>query len=66
MRTFEDIKREFKHSYVNYFGHEPICRRCKQNAIDNCYSPEGLNEISISGFCEKCFDEITKVDEDIE
>jgi hypothetical protein len=25
-----------------------------------------LNEISISGFCEKCFDEITKVDEDIE
>ena len=35
-----------------------ICIQCKEPAIPKCYSEAGVKEFSISGLCEKCFDEI--------
>lgn len=34
------------------------CLSCKELAIPKCYSPAGIKEYSISGFCEVCFDSI--------
>lgn len=39
---------------------DEICRNCGENALANCYSEAGIKELSITGFCEKCFDEITR------
>ena len=39
-----------------------ICIQCKKPALENCYSKAGKKEFFISGLCEKCFDEITKVE----
>lgn len=36
------------------------CIRCNEDALSNCYSLAGAKEVGISGFCEKCFDEIFK------
>jgi hypothetical protein len=35
---------------------EGICIDCRQPAIPNCHSSEGVKEYYISGLCEKCFD----------
>lgn len=47
----------FGFSYDNYKAKK--CVICGQNALDNCTTPEGIREVSISGICEKCFDKIT-------
>jgi hypothetical protein len=36
-----------------------ICIRCGQEAVSNCYSPEGIEEYHMSGLCELCYDTIT-------
>lgn len=36
-----------------------ICIQCKEPALPKCYSDAGRKEYTISGLCEKCFDEIT-------
>lgn len=36
-----------------------LCIRCKKPAYERCYSDLGRQEVSITGFCELCFDEIT-------
>ena len=46
------------------FNENQLCIRCGKNAHDNCYSIRGHREVSMSGFCEKCFDEIMKTEED--
>lgn len=40
------------------------CIRCGKNAHDNCYSVRGHREVAMSGFCEKCFDEIMRDSEE--
>ncbi|BAL84731.1 hypothetical protein SELR_pSRC400800 (plasmid) [Selenomonas ruminantium subsp. lactilytica TAM6421] len=37
---------------------EPPCIRCHRPAYEHCYSDAGRREVSISGLCEECFDEI--------
>ena len=39
---------------------EPLCIRCHRPVYEHCYSEEGRREVSISGLCEECFDEICK------
>jgi hypothetical protein len=36
-----------------------LCIQCKESALPNCYSAEGIREYRISGLCERCFDKIT-------
>ena len=38
-----------------------ICVQCKEPALPKCYSDAGIREYQLSGLCEKCFDEIYKV-----
>ena len=52
---FNFLRDEYKKEYG-----EKKCPHCGKNAWDNCYSERGLREVLISGFCEKCFDEICK------
>jgi hypothetical protein len=40
-----------------------LCVQCKEPALPKCYSEAGVKEYSISGLCEKCFDEIMGGDE---
>jgi hypothetical protein len=41
------------------------CGECKERFCDdNCYSEAGWQETQISGLCERCFDALTKDDED--
>ena len=40
-----------------------ICINCKESALPNCYSEDGIKEYYISGFCEKCFDDLFKDEE---
>jgi len=35
-----------------------ICINCFEPALPKCYSDAGRREYEISGFCEKCFDEL--------
>lgn len=37
-----------------------LCIKCKEPALEKCYSAMGRREYRISGLCEECFDEITK------
>jgi hypothetical protein len=37
-----------------------LCIKCKEPALEKCYSAMGRREYRISGLCEQCFDEITK------
>jgi len=37
---------------------EGLCAQCKEEALPKCYSEAGRREFTISGLCEKCFDEI--------
>lgn len=39
-----------------------ICINCKEPALAKCYSSAGINEYSISGICEECFDEMLRRD----
>jgi len=41
-----------------------LCVRCKQPAYKNIYSEAGKREFKISGLCERCFDEVTYIEED--
>lgn len=50
--TPEDISREM------------LCIRCHRPAYEHCYSDAGRREVSISGLCEECFDEIAAADEE--
>lgn len=34
------------------------CIKCKEPALEKCYSAAGKKEFRISGLCELCFDEI--------
>lgn len=35
-----------------------ICIDCKEPAMPNCYSSDGIAEYENSGLCEKCFEGI--------
>ena len=35
-----------------------LCISCREPALPKCYSEAGRREYSISGMCEKCFDEM--------
>lgn len=61
---FNDINR-LKEEYKRRNLHVK-CVHCGEDIIDNCYSLEGVKEVVISGFCEKCFDELFKDDENEE
>lgn len=37
---------------------EILCIDYKEPALPNCYSKQGIKEVFISGFCEKCFDRL--------
>lgn len=50
-KNFFEVVRECNKLHLNI-----RCIRCHQDAIENAYSYEGLKEITISGYCEKCFD----------
>lgn len=39
-----------------------VCINCKQPALEKCYSSAGINEYSISGICEECFDNMLRRD----
>lgn len=39
-----------------------ICISCKEPALAKCYSSAGINEYSISGICEECFDDMFRRD----
>ncbi len=39
-----------------------ICINCLEPALAKCYSSAGVNEYSISGICEECFDEMLRRD----
>lgn len=34
-----------------------LCVECKQPGLAKCYSDAGRKEFTISGLCEKCFDD---------
>lgn len=52
----ELAKKAFKGMSPQQAWEKDICIKCKQPAIPNCYSFEGLKEYRISALCEKCFD----------
>lgn len=54
--TFRNFS-EMKKSYID-MGLHIDCICCHQDAVKNCYSVQGLREVCISGFCEKCFDDL--------
>lgn len=61
MITFEKLKANFKREHG-----DRVCYRCHKPAFDRCYSEAGLREVTISGMCEKGFDEICKaLEEDV-
>ena len=63
--TRNDIIYEIaKRDMGEQFTENQLCIRCGKNAHDNCYSIRGHREVAMSGFCEKCFDEIMKTEED--
>lgn len=35
-----------------------VCIDCKEPAMENCYSEDGIKEYQKSGLCEKCFEGI--------
>ncbi len=39
-----------------------ICINCREPALAKCYSSAGINEYSISGICEECFDDMLRRD----
>ena len=52
-RNFLEVIREYNKLHLNV-----KCIRCHQDAIKNAQSYGGIKEVTISGYCEKCFDEL--------
>lgn len=52
-KDFSEVIREYNKLHLNV-----KCIRCDQDAIKNAHSYEGIKEVTISGYCEKCFDEL--------
>ena len=52
-KDFSEVIREYNRLHLNI-----KCIRCHQDAIKNAHSYEGIKEVTISGYCEKCFDEL--------
>lgn len=52
-KDFSEVTREYNKLHLNV-----KCIRCHQDAIKNARSYEGIKEVTISGYCEKCFDEL--------
>jgi hypothetical protein len=52
-KDFSEVIREYNKLHLNV-----KCIKCHQDAIKNAHSYEGIKEVTISGYCEKCFDEL--------
>jgi hypothetical protein len=54
-KRVHDYLMAVKHFIVNHSS----CLKCKEGFSDkNCFTPSGWRETQITGYCEKCFDQM--------